>query len=334
MVEFTDISDILFADYGFQVLHGALDGGLEMPVEQVRALEAELKKKECSLMQYPGSGLERVVFVLAVKIIDENDYILMQLGVFTDKNALKPDAKLPAVKRMSNEAPHEALDRLMASKLAALEDLVNWGDREHNTQVEESATYGIRTRYIRTVQLATWKGIDHQQPSGLVAVPRRSVASNRSSFRLPANSRLSTRSMQSNVPAIAIEIEHAGCQNSFLLNTDDGDMRLYGWVSPSLHDSLKNSWRRKEILQGIIDRLDKSCFPAAENHLDLPIRQASGESGCSDITGRQASGSLRGDASPSSGTPTSPTYSSHRAGHQQEQTLTAQQDSNFQWLHV
>ena len=52
-----------------------------MPEEDAQALEEELKNRECSLMHVPGYGLERVVFVLVLKIRDESGFILMQLGV-------------------------------------------------------------------------------------------------------------------------------------------------------------------------------------------------------------------------------------------------------------
>jgi hypothetical protein len=112
------------------------------------------------------------------------------------------------------------------------------------------------------------------------------------------------------------------------LKTSDGGTRLYSWVSPSLHRSLMHSWRRKEILKGLINDLDKNSLPSAEILFDNG-NQSGSEGVCRQASSMCLSSRCSGD---SLGLVINTLQEA--ADQHEEAPIVRNHGPNFEWLHV
>merc|ERR1739842_64520 len=69
--------------------------------------------------------------------------------------AVKATCTLPGCKRQRGEGPKAAMQRLMSKEMQPFANLIEFlWSVEENLDAQESARFGVRTRYLRTVQLA------------------------------------------------------------------------------------------------------------------------------------------------------------------------------------
>lgn len=255
MVEFTDISDLLFADYGLDLLRASLQAGLVMSPEHVAALEGELLDHKCALSETVTGELERTVFVLALQLSDSQGRLLAQLGKWRSKDEdVRPLCQLPGLKRLPNESPHDALSRLFAQGIGALASCVDLHHREHETEVKASQTYGIKSLYRRTVQFASVRA-NVKLPEFPVVRPaqRSSFATKswpmsedgpiRASFITKGRQSFSSVTTADRAKRLASDIE------VFAVNADNLVL-LYSWLKPAYFDTLRGA-RGEPILKQI-----------------------------------------------------------------------------------
>merc|ERR1712176_1194450 len=109
----------------------------------------------CAILEVDGQ-LERIVAVVAIQLERPDDgRILAQVGKWEDGKGAKPSCMLPGLKRGRGELPHKTVQQLLDADLSPWMKGVRMGDSEDDTWVMESASFGIRTKYLRTVHSAT-----------------------------------------------------------------------------------------------------------------------------------------------------------------------------------
>jgi len=116
-------------------------------------LEKEIVEGTCVLTQTSNGAIERVLMVAAIKISRGDDRILVQLGKFrAGSSSPEPDCALPGAKIRDGEQPLDAALRILKKDLFQIaEDCKLSQTWKVSTQLKDSATYGVRSRYIRTV---------------------------------------------------------------------------------------------------------------------------------------------------------------------------------------
>eukprot|EP00403_Amphidinium_massartii_P046720 CAMPEP_0178459118 /NCGR_PEP_ID=MMETSP0689_2-20121128/47938_1 /TAXON_ID=160604 /ORGANISM="Amphidinium massartii, Strain CS-259" /LENGTH=1054 /DNA_ID=CAMNT_0020085531 /DNA_START=32 /DNA_END=3194 /DNA_ORIENTATION=- len=108
-----------------------------------------------SFVSRHGDEFFRTVFIVALRLRRSSDpsTFLARIGEVTnDGKVLKAACQLPGTKRKEQEAALAAIQRFLKQELPEQEPHVtlNQGDQEHSATTEESAKYGIRSRYLKT----------------------------------------------------------------------------------------------------------------------------------------------------------------------------------------
>merc|ERR1712032_491971 len=99
-----------------------------------------------------------IVSLVALRLERPKDgHILINVGKWEDGKGAKPSCVLPGTKKTRVELPHEALQRILDTELAPFVSGMINVHSDVDTNVTESANYGIRTKYVRTVQYANLK---------------------------------------------------------------------------------------------------------------------------------------------------------------------------------
>mmetsp|Transcript_43119 Transcript_43119/g.101275 ORF Transcript_43119/g.101275 Transcript_43119/m.101275 type:complete len:858 (+) Transcript_43119:1-2574(+) len=171
-VPFTSPSDLMSDKFSLELLRREAEKGAVIFNEQdIEALTKEISEDKCSLQTNELGELERVVFVLAVRLKREvDDYLWSQIGSVS-KGKLKPDCTMPGRKRKRGEMVDEAYEELLKEWLSPFGKHVEAMEVEQTEEVKDSGTYKIQTRYMRVVQHAMWPA-DAEDPEMVVATYR------------------------------------------------------------------------------------------------------------------------------------------------------------------
>mmetsp|Transcript_52496 Transcript_52496/g.122841 ORF Transcript_52496/g.122841 Transcript_52496/m.122841 type:complete len:1239 (-) Transcript_52496:33-3749(-) len=158
-VPHTDPSDLLEQDIGLELLkrerrhNGILKS---MSEEDYTELVREVESEKCSIQAGLDGVLERIVAIVAVKVERPDGRVLAQLGKFDKgKKSTSVSCALPGTKRPRGELPVQTYERLMKQDLSFLNNGLKVNGSETQVEVKESASYGMLTKYLRTVQNAT-----------------------------------------------------------------------------------------------------------------------------------------------------------------------------------
>jgi len=121
-------------------------------------LKEEVSKGKSTVMVNPNGEINRVVYLVAVKVENSFGQILTQVGVYDkEKQALVKECQLPGQKQERSEEAVDAAKRCLTQKVGDLADYVEVKSTTRETEYKNSKEYGVRTKYIRTVCCASLK---------------------------------------------------------------------------------------------------------------------------------------------------------------------------------
>jgi len=113
-------------------------------------LRSEVMQGKCDLVQDDSGQMVRLVSVVALELVRPGGYILAQTGKWKNE-IVTAGCKLPGTKVRAEELPRAALQRLLDGHLAPLREGVRITSVEVVVENQVSASYGVPTRYVRTV---------------------------------------------------------------------------------------------------------------------------------------------------------------------------------------
>jgi len=117
----------------------------------MQALSEEVDSGDCDLVLYAPDRVLRVVTIVAIRIMREEDHrVLAQIGKCI-RGTTMGRCTLPGTKVRVGELPRDAVERLVASKLAPWKDAVSLGMGEVDVEERVSKKYGVPSKYMRTV---------------------------------------------------------------------------------------------------------------------------------------------------------------------------------------
>jgi len=122
-------------------------------------LEEELYTGQSALiLSGAGDSLERVVGVAALRIQDDEDRVLAQVGIYDPENGtIQATCRLPGTKLQEHETPAEALKyRVLGDELASLSEKVVVTRFVKEVEKVVSEQYRVPTKYLRTKYDARW----------------------------------------------------------------------------------------------------------------------------------------------------------------------------------
>eukprot|EP00403_Amphidinium_massartii_P006201 CAMPEP_0178382314 /NCGR_PEP_ID=MMETSP0689_2-20121128/6430_1 /TAXON_ID=160604 /ORGANISM="Amphidinium massartii, Strain CS-259" /LENGTH=1067 /DNA_ID=CAMNT_0020002515 /DNA_START=23 /DNA_END=3226 /DNA_ORIENTATION=+ len=134
--------------------------------KKVQKLQDEISNGEGFVCLHDGEAV-RTVFLVALRVSRNTDNkILVKLGQLEPTTCdVKAAAVLPGTKRREEETNWQATRRLVSKDLETLSKTmeVNFNEADVNASMQQSAYFGIRTRYLRTTYEA-WVKFDEGFP--------------------------------------------------------------------------------------------------------------------------------------------------------------------------
>lgn len=167
-VAFTDYSDIVMdmtsreqrfvADIAMQ---SYLDsqanyrwGGQRLAGELLESLEEEIHVGKSIIIQDEDGQTQRLVSLVVLELEHADGRILAQIGKIQD-GELTIELQRPGGKQCRHELPSQAMERIFwKDQLQKVKDRIEVVDLDRDTVWKESARYGLRTKYLRTIHYA------------------------------------------------------------------------------------------------------------------------------------------------------------------------------------
>mmetsp|Transcript_16270 Transcript_16270/g.37547 ORF Transcript_16270/g.37547 Transcript_16270/m.37547 type:complete len:1099 (-) Transcript_16270:264-3560(-) len=149
----TDIGDLAPQYVGIGLFKSALNRG-KLQISQMGQdlLEEELRKEKSTLQQNASGDLQRIVAVVALRLVRDGRFVLVQVAKWKQfSEDLSVGAELPGSKRVLGELPHKALQRVIDGDLAPLAKGIVLEGSEQDSFTRDSPKFGMRTTYLRTV---------------------------------------------------------------------------------------------------------------------------------------------------------------------------------------
>mmetsp|Transcript_46298 Transcript_46298/g.107713 ORF Transcript_46298/g.107713 Transcript_46298/m.107713 type:complete len:1093 (+) Transcript_46298:62-3340(+) len=224
----TEASDLLSNDLGLELLRQAEKKGI-LSESAHQELVIELKEEKCSILETSAGRLERIVPVVAVKLTRPSDgRILLEVGLWTKDKGLKTECMLPGKKRLKGELVHMTVKRIMETQLVEYAKGVEVMNQDVEVEARESTSYGLYTKYLKTIQNMGLKE-DFKEPTfaPVPAATRASRGSMRSSRAAPPY----LLAWSDNDPFA----DDPAAQEIFAMESD-GRIRLYSWMKPKTID--------------------------------------------------------------------------------------------------
>jgi len=144
-------------------------GIMQRNVSRIDELERQVLAEQSILIIRASGDVERVSLVTAIKV-REGERLLWQLGKWTPKDVLEIEVRLPGQPQIPGESPEDALKRLIRAKLAPFAAGIHVNRSEVTSDIKESKTFRIPTKYSARVHHASYH-------SALLARPRTSMLS-------------------------------------------------------------------------------------------------------------------------------------------------------------
>lgn len=105
---------------------------------------------KCDIMYTPSGAVERIVHIAVLSLESRDGHFLVQLGSWSQGKVV-PTCLLPAQKQKNGEGAEEAVQRLLKQEFSVLGSNVKLGATHTQTHWKNSPSYGVRTKYIRSV---------------------------------------------------------------------------------------------------------------------------------------------------------------------------------------
>jgi len=171
-IPFTSASDLMSEKFSLELLRRESEKGtLAMEPEALQALRKEVQEDKCSIQTGRFGELERVVFVLAVRLKREVDNCLWTQVGSVSHGSIKPDCTFPGRKRKRAELIDEAYQLLLEEWMAPFASCIMAMEVEETTEVKDSSTFHMPTRYMRVVQHALLMAEFDEPPLQLASHP-------------------------------------------------------------------------------------------------------------------------------------------------------------------
>eukprot|EP00930_Biecheleria_cincta_P083365 TRINITY_DN7294_c0_g1_i1.p1 TRINITY_DN7294_c0_g1~~TRINITY_DN7294_c0_g1_i1.p1 ORF type:complete len:1209 (-),score=177.78 TRINITY_DN7294_c0_g1_i1:267-3788(-) len=166
-VAFTDYSDIvmamssreqqLIADISLNYQLQQRRGGPRLTDEVLAELRQEVMDGKSFIIQDEDGQAERAVNLIVIEL-QQAGKIMAQIGKFQDGELIM-EFQRPGGKQRRNELPGQALARIIfKERLAAVRDYIDLVNVDRETVLKDSARYGLRTKYVKTIHYATLDG--------------------------------------------------------------------------------------------------------------------------------------------------------------------------------
>lgn len=148
----------------------SLSGHIKLNPHDFAKLEAEVLTGECTL-QYSAEGeLERIVPLEVLRLERQDGRVYTRVGMWERNSikdqkwhSIKDELELPGRKRSHNEDPVEVINRVILDEIPAYKNRIFLRDTAIEVVHKESYTYGVRTRYKRTVHTGVLEPQQQQQ---------------------------------------------------------------------------------------------------------------------------------------------------------------------------
>mmetsp|Transcript_48333 Transcript_48333/g.109609 ORF Transcript_48333/g.109609 Transcript_48333/m.109609 type:complete len:288 (+) Transcript_48333:170-1033(+) len=146
---------LLVSRAAFSQLSRSRRAALFMVTKGFDKLEQEINTGKCLALQNGVGEVQRLVVVVVLKVWNKSNCVLTQIGTWDpDEQKCIADVKLPGTKKAQDEMPAEAVQRVLKSDLALLADRIELVSEETEVKWQDSAAYGINTKYLRKVNTA------------------------------------------------------------------------------------------------------------------------------------------------------------------------------------
>jgi len=116
----------------------------------MQELEKELEAGTCVLCPAAGQKIVRAVLLVVLRVSRPDGRILVQIAKDKD-GKLQPSVALPGTKVKAGEHSKQALKRILMSDLAPFNKSIIVGRREKSEDLANSASYGLPTKYMKTI---------------------------------------------------------------------------------------------------------------------------------------------------------------------------------------
>mmetsp|Transcript_49184 Transcript_49184/g.115027 ORF Transcript_49184/g.115027 Transcript_49184/m.115027 type:complete len:941 (-) Transcript_49184:148-2970(-) len=157
-VPYTTLGDLVGSGVGISLLNAAVESGrIALSNDAQETLVDEIAAGKCTLSTSLDGNLERLVAVVACKVTNRDERILMHVGKFEGKT-VKAVCSLPAVKRGASELQEACFERLLGDRLPGLLSHLTVAATETSILRMDSTSYGIPTMYQRTTTSSIYEG--------------------------------------------------------------------------------------------------------------------------------------------------------------------------------
>jgi len=255
-VPHTDPSDLLGQEIGHHMLlrerqkPKAESMIAAMPEEEYKQLLLEVEQETCAVQASDDGTLERIVAVVCVQVVRDDARILCQLGKFDkQKGALSISCALPGMKRPRGVLPSQTCEQLIRKDLAFISRGLTFLGADTVVEVKESASLGMLTKYLRTIQHASLDA-NFEWPHDIIEVLVQDA------FQKPVRSisRVSARQRSGrNSQADAVMGDLS--EEPIVLRDHESKVVLYSWLSPSTFQFLQSD-HGKPLLERWVGALD------------------------------------------------------------------------------
>jgi len=181
----TDLDAHVDSDAVTANLHLTIREALSMPVlETVRRnafmgllrrktlfdLEVEVRDGKCHLVIGPNGEICRTVRLAVVRLVNKDGLICVKLAETRYGNCT-PKFQLPGRKVDAEEHPEEALETMIADDFRAFAGAMSNDVLETIIEDEDSASFGLRTKYIKTMQTVNFEASIHLEGQDIGRMP-------------------------------------------------------------------------------------------------------------------------------------------------------------------
>jgi len=221
----TEVSSLVSTQVGIGLLSRAIEHGqLQISEEAAEALFAELAEEKCSLRADKDGSLERIVSVVALRLSNTEDSVLVQLGTYKPGSGVKAQLELPGVKRKSTELSEAALQRLLEVRVPGIQSSLTVESTKAVVWQADSEAYSLSTVYNRIETIAFFDG--DLMECGWRMVPVGELGG------------------------------WLGVDRVWHVDSLEG-YYIYAWIDPQLLQELQSSERRREFLEPWLSQINR-----------------------------------------------------------------------------
>jgi len=161
----TDVGNLVGIGVGLGLLNTAMaQNTVSLTDDAHEALLNELAEEKCALRAAADGSLERTVAVVAVRLVNLDDEVLVQLARCENGKDVKVNCALPGIKRGASELPEQAFSNLLQRRLPDLSGSITVDSTKYEVKQKNSEAYGgMPTIYQRYEILAFLEGDSYKR---------------------------------------------------------------------------------------------------------------------------------------------------------------------------